>query len=257
MIIKKIKKLRSGKYQIEFESGEKVLTYDEVILKHNLLYKKQLDTSDLNEINKSNDYYSVYNDLIKYLTKKVHSKKEYYKYIEKYTLNDSEKKRLTKELEDIKLLDDNHFLKAYISDRFYLSNDGPNKIKRELLEHGIEESAIDDELAKIPYEDLLDKTNKLITKKLKLAKGSSYMIRNKIYQDMNILGYDKKTIEECFNNDIDDSSNMIKDFNKYYNEYTRKETDDNKLYFKIKQKLYQKGYSLKEIDELIQEKRNS
>lgn len=257
MIIKKIKKLKNSKYQIEFESGEKIVTYDEVILKYNLLYKKELDTHELNEINKGNDYYSVYNDLIKYLTKRVHSKKEYLKYIEKYNLSDKDKEKITKELEYIKLLDDNRFLKAYISDKFYLTNDGPLKIKKELLEHNIDEDLIDNELDNILEEDIISKVNKLIIKRLKNVKGSSYMIRQKIYYDMNILGYSKDLIDMCFVEKIDDLNNLEKDFNKYYNIYYKKETDTNKLYYKIKQKLYQKGYSLEEIGNIIDKQKNS
>lgn len=257
MIIKKIKKLKNGRYQIEFESGEKIVTYDEVILKYNLLYKKELDIHELNEINKGNDYYSVYNDLIKYLTKKVHSKKEYFKYIEKYNLSLKDKERLTKELENIKLLDDNRFLKAFVSDKFYLTNDGPLKIKKELLQHNIEEDLISDELSKIPEEDLLNKVNKLISKRIKNIKSSSYMIRQKIYYDMNMLGYSNNLIDICLNDEIDDLNNLERDFNKYYNAYYKKETDTNKLYYKIKQKLYQKGYSLEEIGNYIDKQKNS
>lgn len=257
MIIKKIKKLRNSKYQIEFESGEKIVTYDEVILKNNLLYKKELDTHDLNEINKENDYYSVYNDLINYLTKRVHSKKEYFKYIEKYNLSVKDEEKLTKELEYIKLLDDNRFLKAYTSDKFYLTNDGPLKIKKELLDHNLDEELIDNELCKISEDDKISKVNKLISKRLKNSKGSSYMIRQKLYHDMNMLGYGKDLIDICFNEEIDDLNNLEKDFNKYYNVFYKKETDSNKLYYKIKQKLYQKGYSLEEIDNLINTKKNS
>ncbi|HPF83560.1 MAG TPA: RecX family transcriptional regulator [Bacilli bacterium] len=257
MEISRIKKLNSGKYQIELSDKTKIITYDEVILKYNLLYKKEIDSKDINEINNMNDYYSIYSNLVKYLTKKVHSKKEYYKYIEKYNLNDLEKERLTKELEEIKLLDDNRFIKAYVSDKFYLSNEGPYKIKKELLEHNINEDLINEELSKISYEDILNKVDKLVNKKLKTLKGSSYIIKQKIYQDMNTLGYDKSIVDECLNEEIDDSINLEKDFNKFFNEYSRKEEDTNKLYFKIKQKMFSKGYSLSKIDEFIENKKNS
>ena len=39
MEIKNIRKLKNGKYELTLISGDKVITYDEVIIKNNLLYK--------------------------------------------------------------------------------------------------------------------------------------------------------------------------------------------------------------------------
>ena len=61
---------------------------------------------------------------------------------------------------------------------------------------------------------------------------------------------------ELYLNDIDDSKSLEKDFEKYYRELSRKQIDYEKLYFKLKQKLYSRGYSLSSIDEIINKKRN-
>ena len=42
MVIKSIKKMSSGKYQIIFDNNVKLITYDEVLLKNNLYIKKNL-----------------------------------------------------------------------------------------------------------------------------------------------------------------------------------------------------------------------
>ena len=48
---------------------------------------------------------------------------------------------------------------------------------------------------------------------------------------------------------------MEKDYNKIYNSLKNKEKDLNKLEYKIKSKLHQKGYNLTSIDEIIAKKR--
>jgi len=63
MKIENIKKLNSGKYKIELDDKNKIITYDDVILKHNLLYHKEVDTDKLNELNIDTKYYDVYNKL--------------------------------------------------------------------------------------------------------------------------------------------------------------------------------------------------
>ena len=254
MKINKIKKISTNKYELVFETGEKLKTYDEVILKYNLLYKKDIDKDTYQELMKANDYYSIYNNSIKYLTKKMHSKKDFLKFIDKYEMNNNDKSRMIKELESLKLIDDDTYLKAYINDRFYLSSDGPNKIKDSLIKEGIKEEKIDIELSKIDEEELTSKIAKIVSKKLKTSKGSNYQIREKILLDMRNLGYNKEDVEPFIEN-VDESSSLEKDYNKIYNSLKNKEKDLNKLEYKIKSKLYQKGYNLTSIDEIIAKKR--
>jgi SOS response regulatory protein OraA/RecX len=254
MKINKIKKLSTNKYELVFETGEKLKTYDEVILKYNLLYKKDIDKDTYQELMRANDYYSIYNNSIKYLTKKMHSKKDFFKFIDKYEMSNSDKTRMVKELESLKLIDDDAYLKAYINDRFYLSSDAPNKIKDSLIKEGIKEEKINIELSKIDEEELNSKIAKIVSKKLKTSKGSNYQIREKILLDMRNLGYNKEDVEPFIEN-VDESSSLEKDYNKIYNSLKNKEKDLNKLEYKIKSKLYQKGYNLTSIDEIIAKKR--
>ncbi len=255
MVIKSIKKMSSGKYQLIFDNNLKLVTYDEVLLKNNLLYKKELTTEEINEINIANDYYNIYSNITKFIAKKMRSMKEIDEYLEKYDLDIKERNNLIKTLKENGLLNDSRFIKAFISDRLYLSNDGPYKIKTDLLKHNISEEEIDSEIANISEEDILNKLTKLVNKKVNSSKGSLFNIKKKIYYDMYNLGYSKEMIDSVFNMDLDDSSSLEKDFNKIYKDTIKKEKDENKLYLKIKQKLYQKGYSLDKIEKIINEKR--
>ena len=45
MQIKKIKKVASNKYKIDFTNGDSIITYDNVILENNILLKKEIDDS--------------------------------------------------------------------------------------------------------------------------------------------------------------------------------------------------------------------
>jgi hypothetical protein len=48
--IKKIKKMANQKYRIELENGTKFTTYDEVILKHQLLFHKEIDGKEYEQL---------------------------------------------------------------------------------------------------------------------------------------------------------------------------------------------------------------
>ena len=253
MLIKSIRKMNTGKYQILFVNGDKLVTYDEVIIKNNILYKKELSSKEINDIQSLNSFYDVYNNTLKYILKKMKSIKEINEYLKKYDLSDSDKNKIIDKLKNNNMLNDEKFVKAYIYDKVYLSNYGPYKIKKELIRHNIDESLIDSEIDKIDKEEFKKKLIRLINKKLILSKTSNYNTRQKIYSEMQNLGYSIDMIDTCFINKRDDYLFLKKEYTKLYNNLSKKEQDINKINLKIKQKLYQKGYSLSDIDKVISE----
>ena len=258
MKIEKIKKLNSGKYKIELDDKNKIITYDDVILKHNLLFNKDIDSSKLNELNIDTKYYDIYNKCVKYISARLRSEKEISIYLDKFNLEESDKTKIIEDLKNIGFINDTNFTKAYISDRIYLSNDGIEKIRKNLLEHNIDSNLIEEELSKIDKNVIKEKLTKLISKKIKSNhKDSNYIMRKKIYNDIINLGYSSEDFNECYESlETDDNSNLKREFDKWYKKLSTKYNGE-EIYYKIKQKLYQKGYNISDIDILIQEKRDS
>ena len=82
MKINKFKKVGTNKYKIYFDND--ILTvYEDVILKYNLLYKKDIDDDLLHEINKDNFKASIYDTAIKYISIRMRSVKELREYLTK------------------------------------------------------------------------------------------------------------------------------------------------------------------------------
>lgn len=197
MKILKIRKLKNGKYKLTFDNNENIELYDEVILKYNLLYNKNIDCDLLEIINQENNFYNYYNKALKYLNVKMRSTKEMSKYLEKFDLRDDEKQKIIIKLKEIGLLNDELYVKAYINDKVYLSNVGPNKIRRELLSHEISENIIEQNINKIDRELLNTKLHKVISKKIDSNhKFSKYQLKNKIINDLINNGYNKEDILE-------------------------------------------------------------
>lgn len=251
MKIEKIKKLNNGKYKIEFDNKEKITTYDEVILEENILFKKEVDNELINKINIKNDYYKIYNKTIKYIMTKIRSEKEINLYLDKHNIDKEDKEKIIESLKSKKLLNDDNFYISYISDRLRLSNDGPDKIKNELLNHNIDINKIEEELFK--YNDFIyEKLEKLMVKKAKqLSKYSEYIVKQKIRECFINLGYKKDMIEELLTNiTIDNDEALKKEYEKQYNKLSKKYKDE-ELKYKIKQNLYQKGYKLDDINKIM------
>ena len=109
--------------------------------------------------------------------------------------------KLIKSLKNANLINDQLYTRAYIHDKISFSNDGINKIKKDLLNQEIEEKIIDNELEKINQEEQKQKLEKLITKKLNSnTKYSNKMIKQKLTNYFINLGYDKEDIKNGFKN---------------------------------------------------------
>ena len=67
MKIEKYKKINENKYRITLDNGTIIDTYEDVIVKNNLLYKKEIDLNLLKEIETDNEYQEAYNMALKYM----------------------------------------------------------------------------------------------------------------------------------------------------------------------------------------------
>lgn len=250
MKITKIKKLSGDKYKIELDNGEKITTYEDVLLEENILYKKEIDNELLNKINIRNDYYKIYTKALKYIMTKIRSEKEINIYLNKQNIEDKDKEKIISKLKNNGMVNDNNFYIAYISDRIRLSNDGPNKIKNELLNHNIDLNKINEELFK--YNDLIyEKLDKLINKKIKTNKDSEYIMKQKLTNYFINLGYEKNMIDEILSSiKIDNSDSLKKEYEKQYKKLSKKYNGE-ELKYKIKNALYQKGYKIDEINKIM------
>lgn len=249
MEIRNVKKLKSGKYKINFNNNSKIITYDDVIINNNLLYKKNIDNKLLDDINVQTSYYDTYSKIVKYIAIRMRSKKEIIKYLDKNKVEESDKNKIIQDLLKTGLINDEMFAKAFISDKTYLSNIGRIKIKNELLEHNIDENLIDEII--YSYDDVIfeEKLKKLMTKKVNLSNYSGQILKQKIFYEFNNLGYETDLIQKVYNN-INKPNNINKDFEKYYNTLSKKYSDS-ELIIKLKNKLYSRGYSTDEINEVI------
>ena len=245
MKIEKIKK-NGKKYIIILDNGLEIKTFDDVIINNGLLYNKIIDDDLLDKINKENDYYNIYYKVVNYISKKLRSEKEIIDFLDKNNILD--KNRIINKLKTIDLRNDLNFAKAYISDRINLSNDGIYKIKNDLLKHNIDLGIIDNELSKIDDEIINKKIEKLINKKIKNSKYTGFKLKYKVVNELINLGYDKSKISEIYDNlDIKNDDLIIKEYNKLYNQLSKK-YQGKELEYKINVKLYNKGFTKEEID---------
>ena len=245
MKITKYTKLTSGKYKVILEDNSSIFLYEDIILNNNLLLKKQIE--DIEKIKQENNMYEIYYISKKYINKKYVSKKELKVYLKKKKYLEKDINETIKKLEENNILDEKAYCKAYINDKLSFSNDGPNKIKKNLLKNGISEELIDD-VMEIDFKFIYNKLNNLIDKKIKTINNySGNVLKQKLINYFINLGYDQRIVEEILiNKDLYKKEEGIKEYNKLLKKYSNKYSGY-ELENIIRQKLYVKGFKYDEI----------
>ncbi len=244
MKILKYEKKKNGMYQVFFDNDYNVDVNEELILKNQLLIKKELTEKELEMILRENEKYIAYNLSIKFISIKMRSKKEIREYLTKKNIDNCYIDEVILMLEEEKYLDDLRYAQAYVSDKIHLSNDGPNKIRMRLKEYEIKDEDISNALELFSLEIQKEKIDKIITKQINSNRNkSSYMLKNKIITYLSNLGYGKEIIINSLNNiDIKNDKELYKkEYEKIYKKLSKKYSGD-QLIYKVRQKMYTLGF---------------
>lgn len=252
MRLKNIKKIGKDKYKVEVIGMEPLITYDKVILKYNILLKKEIDADLYLKISEENKYYEVYKKVENYILKKMRTEKEVRLYIKKFELATNQEEDIISQLKKEGLLNTKSYIQAFISDKVYLTNMGPNKIKKELIKNGFLEEDIMMYLAPYDKEIFESKLQKLIEKKIKMNKSNSILLlRKKLEKELYDLGYDIPLIKEILSHmSLEDQAILEKEYQKLLTKLSKK-YEGYELKSKITQKLYNKGFTGDQIREVV------
>lgn len=246
MEIAKIKR-KNKMYEIIFKDNTKMLTCDDLIIKYNVLYHKDLDEETIFKIKNENNFYDVYNKTVFYINTRLRSEKELRNYLKKYELSENDKDKIIEKLKKINLINDDIFAKAFINDRITFSDYGPLKIKKELVEHNISSTKIDELLDEIDAEIFSGKIKKIISKKChQNKKYSNNIFKQKILYDLINRGFPKELIIQELEH-VNLTNDITTIYNKYYKKLSAKYSGKD-LELQIRQKLYKLGYNQEEID---------
>lgn len=244
MKILKYEKKKNGMYQVFFDNGNNIDLHEQIILKYDLLIKKEANDKEISVMLDENKKYIYYNLAIKYISTKMRSKKE----IKEYLLKNNADINTVNEVIDILIkenyLNDLLYSKAFVNDHILLSNDGPNKIRMKLNELGVEENDISDSLSEFTPILQKERIERIAKKQLAINRNkSANALKNKIMDYLYNLGYDKSIIIEVVSNLSfkDDSDLAKKEYEKIYKKLSRKYSG-NELELRVRQKMYALGF---------------
>ena len=243
MKIQGYKYLGNSKYKVIINNEEYTL-YEDVILKYDLLIK-DVNEKDLAKFLEENKRFEAYYVALKYIKTKLRTRKEIEEYLSKKDYNDFDIDYAVARLEQEKYIDERVYAKSYILDAINLKNIGPNKIVMELTNLGIDKNIVLDELSIFTNYIEEEKIYKYIEKSIKNNHNkSSYILKNKIKQNIIILGYNPNIINKYLNEyNIDDNEIYQKELEKVKSKLSKKYTGK-ELEYKIKEYMYRKGFKV-------------
>ena len=248
MKVIKYKKLANSRYKVYLEDNHELLLYEDVILKYNLLIRKDIDEKLIIEMDKYNQECDVYYVALKSINNRFKSVYE----LKNTLLN----KEYPIELIDLTIeklirqgyLNDRSYCKSFINNQMITTNNGPFKIIRELNEKKVDSEIIDLEISVFSDEEQSIRIRKLIDKGIKSNHNKGgVVLKQKIYNDLKNLGYDIYLINSViseyeFENDINIAK---KEYDKLYRKYSKKYSGE-ELKYKIREKMFLKGLSYEE-----------
>ena len=249
MKIERFTKLKNGQYKLNLDDSTNILLHEDLILKHELLIYREIDDDKVEQLLEENKSYTAYDLALNYLKVKMRSKKEIKDYLMKKEVEEKLISNAINKLEEQGYVNDLLYARAFISDKINLSNDGPYKIKEQLIKLGINEEVVLNELSvfdkgleKSRIEHLMDKQVKTNHNK------SEYILRKKTIDYLVNLGYTKELVISLINRvEVDDEDIRKKEYDKLFNKLSKKYSGK-ELEYKIRQKMYQKGFSNSDFD---------
>lgn len=201
MKIDKYEKIANAKYRLYLDNGEVIDTYDEVILKNDLLLKKELSPSLYQTILEETNIQEYYYACIKYISIRIRSTKEIKDYLYKKKISPEDIEKVVEKLTKEKNLDDNRFCECFIKDKLRFTTMGKYKIINELQKHQINNEIISTHEYLMDDEIMIEKINKIIEKQIATnRKLDNQKLRNKLYHNLANLGYPMNLVVDSLNN---------------------------------------------------------
>ena len=208
------------------------------------MLKKNISIDELDEIRLENNKYEAYNIALKYIKRRLRSEYEVRSYLTEKAISLDNINFTCVLLESQGYLNDKVYALSYLHDKINMSLDGPYKIRKYLSSNKVEDLIIDEVMSSFSKELERSRVEKIISKNIKINKSkSNNILQIKLKQLLINLGYSTDITNSSLSTiKVDDSSIKEKEYEKIKRKLSRKYSGS-ELEYKIRQKMYQKGFS--------------
>lgn len=258
-----VQKNNKERFNIFLDKGkgeEYAFSVDEdVLIKYRLTKGMKLDELLLTEINFYDEIRKAYNSAVQYLAKRKRTEAEVRSFLQEKETAESVIREVILKLYNYKFLDDEDYAASYVRTRMNTADKGPEVIKRELQQRGVDDLLIDKAMREYPFERQFETALQLCEKfALKNQRDSKRVLKQKMEQLLLRKGFPYDMITSVIaelDEEQDDTEEEMKALRfqgeKAHRKYAK--LDPYKYQQKMKETLYRKGFSLELIEQYLTE----
>ncbi|MGG5252174.1 recombination regulator RecX [Neobacillus sp. SM06] len=234
----------------------------DILIKFQLKKGMELDAFSLTEIQYSDDIRKAYNAGIAYLARRIRSEKEIRDYLAKKDVEAPIANEVIHRLTSQNYLNDGEYAAAYVRTQMNTTDKGPDVIRMELAEKGIQKEIIQDCLREFTEELQVEKAKGLADKFFKKnAKDSFRILKQKLEGLLLRKGYSFDVIQRVRaesaqkgvgGDELEAIRYQGEKLCRKYSHYTGYEYEQ-----KMKQALYRKGFTMDLIEKFLDEQKQS
>lgn len=169
----------------------------ELVYKENIKVKDEINVERLKKLADEDNYIKCKNSALKIIERTYKSEKELRDKLVLKGYDDHIIKQTINFLREYNLLNDTNYAKMYVKDRS--RNQGKNKIKYTLIQKGIDENIIEEELNKIDKDEIKEVAYEMALKKYRVLskrENDNYKLTQKLYRFLMGKGYDYDLIKD-------------------------------------------------------------
>ena len=252
----KVIQLKNQQYQLVFDSGRKLIVFESVLIKEQLLKGTQMTANFIQKVEQEMQLERNYQLALNYLSYQMRTMKEVQQYLTQREVPVEMQRVIMQKLQAQHFVDDLNYAKQYVAMQKRTQDQGPMQIKNKLLQKGVDLNFIEEALQDFDDESLYHNALAVARKTQKKYHNKTIKeAKNKITQRLLTKGYPlslaKQVVDELeFTIDLETEWEMLVKYgDKLWKKYSK--YDDYKRQEKVKQSLYQKGYSYDLIVEFI------
>lgn len=257
--ITKIAQAKGNFYTVDFSNGERLRVSEDMLVRYRLLKGQEFSEEELEAIKKKSGYDLGLQMVMNYLSYQIHSEKEVWDYLREKDIEAADRKNIIARLKELNLVDDLSYGESYVRTQMRLSDKGPQYLAQQLKQKGLSADDIEHAISLYTLKDQLEIAVKAGEKFVKKMHHKSYReVRQKLQQRLMQKGFSKEVIQEVLiileeEPDVDaEYDSLVHQADKIWRRHQR--LDQAKRNQKIKQNLFQKGFSIDLIQKYLDEK---
>lgn len=258
MEIKQIKLEKNKFYTVVFTEGQEVQVSEDLLVKHRLLKGSEITPELFEKLKASAGYQIGLQMAYNYVSYQLRSQLEMRQYLKKKEISSADIQEIMLRLKELSLIDDQVYAESYIRTQMRMSDKGPYVLTQNLKLKGIDSLIIEQAMYLYTMDQQLAVATKVAEKAWRKNQTKSYQENlQKIRTTLMQKGFGSEVIqlvldELAFEKDEESEQNALMiEGNKLLRRHQRLERS--KMIQKIKGQLYQKGFSLDQIQHFIDE----